>query len=177
MHRRNASVDAQNAREETIQAYQRNAAVLLRYAHRLTRDDALAQDAVQETFLRFFLALMQGEAIQNAQAWLHRVAHNYICETLRSAAVRKAVPLEDAGEDRLKDERAMPGADRVADWVGAAGMLLAPREWQCVQLRAGGCDYTEIAAALSIRPGTVGALLHRASEKLRSKLQRKERSA
>lgn len=169
-------MDAQHAREETIRAYQQYSGALLGYAHRLTRDDALAQDAVQETFLRFFLALMQGETIQSTQAWLHRVAHNYTYETLRSAAVRKAVPLEDAGEDRLRDERAMPGADRVADWVGAAGLLLAPREWQCVQLRAEGCDYTEIAAALSIRPGTVGALLHRASEKLRSKLLRKERS-
>jgi len=170
-------VDVQSAREETIRAYQQHAGMLLGYAHRLTRDDALAQDAVQETFLRFFLALMQREAIQNAEGWLHRVAHNYICETLRSAAVRKAVPLEDAGEDRLKDERAMPGTDRLADWVGATGLMLAPREWQCVQLRAEGCDYTEIAAALSIRPGTVGALLHRASEKLRTKLQRKVRTA
>ena len=71
-------MDAQTARDETIQAYQWHASVVLAYAHKLTRDDALAQDAVQETFLRFFIALMQGEEIQNARAWLHRVAHNYL---------------------------------------------------------------------------------------------------
>jgi DNA-directed RNA polymerase specialized sigma24 family protein len=54
-------MDAQSAREETIRAYQLHAGVLLAFAHRLTRDDALAQDALQETFLRFFLALMQGD--------------------------------------------------------------------------------------------------------------------
>jgi len=170
-------MDAQGAREETIKAYQAHAGVLLAYAHRLTRDDALAQDALQETFLRYFLALMQAEDIRNPRAWLHRVAHNYVCETLRSARVRTAVPLEDAGEERLGDERSMPGADRAADFIEAARQLLAPREWQCVQLRAEGFDYTEIATELAIRPGTVGSLLHRATEKLRIRLQKKERPA
>jgi RNA polymerase sigma-70 factor (ECF subfamily) len=166
-------MDAESAREETIRAYQLHAGVLLGYAHRLTRDDALAQDAVQETFLRFFLALVQGEGIQNARAWLCRVAHNYVCATLRSAPVRTAVPLEEAGEYRLQDERSMPGADRAAEWIEAAKQLLAPREWQCVQLRAEGFDYTEIAIKLEIRPGTVGSLLHRAGEKLGIRLRKK----
>jgi RNA polymerase sigma-70 factor (ECF subfamily) len=170
-------MDAKSAREETIRAYQLHAGVLLAYAHRLTRDDALAQDALQETYLRFFLALVQGEVIQSARAWLHRVAHNYVCDTLRSAAIRTAVPLEDAGEDRLRDQRGTPGDDRAADWIEAARQLLAPREWQCVQLRAEGFDYTEIATELAIRPGTVGSLLHRAAEKLRTRMRKKERPA
>jgi RNA polymerase sigma factor (sigma-70 family) len=168
-------MDVQNAREETIQAYQLHAGVLLAYAHRLTRDEALAQDALQETFLRFFLALMQGEEIQNARAWLHRVAHNYVCEVLRSASIRKAVSLEDAGENQLRDERATPDNDRAPDWIEAARMLLAPREWQCLQLRVEGFDYTEIATVMAIRPGTVASLLHRATDKLRIRLQKKER--
>jgi RNA polymerase sigma factor (sigma-70 family) len=171
------SIDAARAREETIRAYELHAGVLLGYAHRLTRDDALAQDAVQETFLRLFLAQMQEECILNMRAWLHRVAHNYVCETLRSAAVSRAVPLEDAGEQQLQDERAMPGADRMTDWIEAARMMLAPREFECIELRAEGFDYTEIAAQLAIRPGTVGALLHRATEKLRNRLPKKERLA
>jgi RNA polymerase sigma-70 factor (ECF subfamily) len=170
-------MDAQSAREETIRAYQLHAGVLLAFAHRLTRDDALAQDALQETFLRFFLALMQGEEIEHSRAWLRRVAHNYVCDTQRSARNRTTVPLEDAGEDRLRDAREMPGADRAPDWIEAARLLLAPREWQCVQLRAEGFDYTEIATELAIRPGTVGSLLHRATEKLRIRLRKKERPA
>jgi RNA polymerase sigma factor (sigma-70 family) len=168
-------MDAERARMETIRAYRLHAGVLLGYARNLTRDDALAQDAVQETFLRFFLALMQAEEIQNIRAWLHRVAHNYVCDTVRSAAIRTAVPLEEAGEERLRDERGVPSLDATADWVEAARSLLAPREWQCVQLRAEGCDYTEIASELAIRPGTVGTLLHRATEKLRRRLLKKER--
>ncbi len=166
-------MEVESAREETIQAYQVHAGALLGYARRLTRNDALAQDAVQETFLRFFLAMMQDEQIQNARAWLHRVAHNYVCETVRSAAIRKAVSLEDAGGDRFEDERARPDVAQSGDWLDGVRLVLAPREWQCLQLRAEGFDYTEIAAELSIRPGTVGTLLHRATEKLRSRLLKK----
>lgn len=170
-------MEVERAREETIQAYQVHAGAVLGYAHRLTRDDALAQDTVQETFLRYFLALMQDEQIQNVRAWLHRVAHNYVCETVRSAAIRKAVSIEDAGGDCFEDQRALPDAVQNGDWLDAVRSLLAPREWQCLQLRAEGFDYTEIAAELSIRPGTVGALLHRATEKLRSRLQKRGTTA
>jgi len=169
------SMDTSRAREATIESYRLHAPALTGYAHRLTRDDGLAQDVVQETFLRFFLALLQGEEIKNPGAWLHRVAHNYACETQRSAAVRKAVSLEDFPEETLSIDRSPPGTERMSDWVETARLLLAPREWECVHLRSEGFDYTEIAAELAIRPGTVGALLHRATEKLRNRLRIKWR--
>lgn len=45
---------------------------------------------------------------------------------------------------------------------------LAPRELECVRLRAEGLSYAEIAEVLNIRSGTVGALLSRAFQKCRS---------
>ncbi|MGA7859034.1 MAG: sigma-70 family RNA polymerase sigma factor, partial [Terracidiphilus sp.] len=143
-------MDASGAREATIQAYQLHASALSAYAHQLTRNEGLAQDAVQETFLHLFLALMQGEDIKSTDRWLHRVAHNYICETQKSTTVRKAVSLDDAPEDRLRDDRASPESGRISEWVESARMVLAPREWECVHLRAEGFDYTEIAAELAI---------------------------
>lgn len=166
-------MDDQRAREETIEAYQTYGAAVLAYARRLTRDDALAQDAVQETFLRFFLARMQQDPIQSPRAWLHRVAHNYICEIFRSSAIRTAVSLDEAGEDRLQDLRAFPDTENWATSLEGLRSALAPREWQCLQLRAEGFGYTEIAAEMAIRPGTVGALLHRATDKLRRRMQKK----
>jgi DNA-directed RNA polymerase specialized sigma24 family protein len=59
---------------------------------------------------------------------------------------------------------------------GRSGFATNARR-QCVQLRSEGFDYTEIAAELAIRPGTVGALLHRATEKLRSRLWKKGNGA
>ena len=46
-------------------------------------------------------------------------------------------------------------------------IALTPREMQCVQLRAQGLTYEEIAKVMQIRRGTVGAVLTRASKKIR----------
>lgn len=158
-------------RQETLQSYRELSGALTSYARRLTSDVELAQDAVQETFLRFFLARMQGETIRNPSAWLHRVAHNYICETVRSSAVRVCVSLD---EEALGKARVTPETG-VFEWEQAFKNLLAPREFECLRLRTEGLDYIEIAAAMSIRPGTVGALLHRVGQKMRLVLRRRGR--
>ena len=154
-------------RQETLDAYREFSEALTSYARRLTSDEGLAQDAVQESFLRFFLARMQGETIRNSSAWLHRVAHNYICEKVRSSAVQAVVSLD---EEALGKAQVAPQTGDV-EWEQAFKNLLAPREFECLRLRTEGLDYTEIAAAMSIRPGTVGALLHRVGRKMRLALR------
>jgi RNA polymerase sigma-70 factor, ECF subfamily len=158
-------------RQETLEVYRELSGALNSYARRLTSDVGLAQDAVQETFLRFFLARMQGETIRHPSAWLHRVAHNYICETVRSSAVQACVSLDG---EALGKAQVAPETGSV-EWEQAFRNLLAPREFECLRLRTEGLDYIEIAAAMSIRPGTVGALLHRVSQKMRLTLRRKGR--
>ncbi|WP_109488950.1 RNA polymerase sigma factor [Occallatibacter savannae] len=156
-------------RQEALEAYREHSAALLAYARRLTSDPGLAQDAVQETFLRFFLVRMQGETIRNNSAWLHRVLHNYIVETVRSVAVQACVALTDGA---LGGAHVEPETGSI-EWESAFKAMLAPREFECLKLRTEGLDYFEIADAMSIRPGTVGALLHRVSKKLRLALSRK----
>lgn len=155
-------------RQETLEAYRELSGALTSYAHRLTSDVGLAQDAVQETFLRFFLVRMQGQIVRNPSAWLHRVAHNYICETVRSSAVQACVSLD---EEALGKAQVEPETASV-EWEEAFRNLLAPREFECLRLRTEGLDYIEIAAAMSIRPGTVGALLHRVGQKIRLTLRK-----
>lgn len=160
---------AELLRQETLQVYREVSGALTGYARRLTSDAELAQDAVQETFLRFYLVRMQGEEIRNPSAWLHRVVHNYIVETVRSSAVQACVALDEEALGKVKVE---PETGRV-EWEDAFRAMLAPREFECLKLRTEGLDYIEIADAMSIRPGTVGALLHRVSRKMRSTLRGK----
>ena len=161
--------DTEVLRQETLEAYRELSGALTSYARRLTSDVGLAQDAVQETFLRFFLVRMQGETIRNSSAWLHRVAHNYICETVRSSAVQACVSLD---EEALGKAQVLPETASV-EWEDTFRNLLAPREFECLRLRTEGLDYIEIADAMSIRPGTVGAVLHRVGQKMRLALRRK----
>jgi RNA polymerase sigma-70 factor (ECF subfamily) len=156
-------------RQETLEVYRACSGALTSYARRLTSDLELARDAVQEGFLRFFLVRMQGEIIRNPSAWLHRVVHNYICETVRSSAVQACVALDD---ETLGKAQVAPQTGNV-EWEEAFRALLAPREFECLRLRTEGLDYSEIADAMSVRPGTVGALLHRVGQKMRRAVQRK----
>ena len=156
-------------RQETLQAYREYSGALTQYARRLTPDSGLAQDAVQETFLRFFLIRMQGETIRNTSAWFHRVLHNYIVETVRSSTVQACVALDDGAVGEVYAE---PDTGYV-EWENAFKATLAPREFECLKLRTEGLDYNEIADAMSIKSGTVGALLHRVSKKMRLALGRK----
>jgi DNA-directed RNA polymerase specialized sigma24 family protein len=54
--------------------------------------------------------------------------------------------------------------------------LLAPGELECLRLRNGGFGYEEIAAILSVRSGTVAALLSRGQKKIRKALDEPVRS-
>jgi DNA-directed RNA polymerase specialized sigma24 family protein len=54
---------------------------------------------------------------------------------------------------------------------------LSPGESECVRLRAEGLRYEEIAGVLSMRTGTVGALLARAHKKIRQAVKDSGRKA
>src|SRR6476659_9870727 len=79
---------------EVAQAYAEFAVGLLRYALLTMRNHEAAQDAVQEAFLRFFIARSQGQRIQTPRAWLYRVLRNHILDSLRSSAVKREVGID-----------------------------------------------------------------------------------
>ena len=62
---------------------------LFRYAAVTVRNREGAQDAVQEVFLRYFIARSQGQKIQNRRAWLYRVLRNYLLDSLKSSSFKK----------------------------------------------------------------------------------------
>jgi RNA polymerase sigma-70 factor (ECF subfamily) len=128
-----------------------------------------AQEIVQEAFLRLYIVLRAGKAIEHPKAWVYRVAHNLACDTARCSS-REAV-LSDALVARLS------GGDRGAEhtllereWregFQAAFQNLSKQQRLCLELRAEGLRYREIAAALGIRTSTVGRFLGRAVSRLR----------
>lgn len=152
--------------EEICALYETEAASLLRYAVRVAGNHAAAQDAVQEAFLRLFIARSAGQRIRQPRAWLFRVLHNHVLDQRRD---------DSRHEIGLQSLRNAPGPERdpEADYSRAEALertldaALSPRETECVRLRAEGLQYDEIADALGLRSGTVGALLARAHKKMR----------
>jgi RNA polymerase sigma-70 factor, ECF subfamily len=151
---------------EVALVYRECAASLCRYAGAFGAEDGAGQDAVQEAFLRYFVARAAGREIEDPKAWLRRVLRNRLIDDARSAAARPEVALDRVPEahDRHSDPES---AFRNAQIVHRAGETLAPREMQCVRLRIEGLRYRQIGELLEIRTGTVGALLARAYRKMR----------
>jgi len=153
---------------EVIDLYQQNAPGLFRFGESLVRDREMAQDALQEVFLRFFIARSSGQDIQNGKSWLYRVLRNYLLDRVKEAAFKNKASLAEA--ETIPDA-SDPEQEYLRTFTRKQILeVLAPRELECLQLRAEGFDYKEIAQILNVRSGTVGAMLARALNKIRKAL-------
>jgi RNA polymerase sigma-70 factor (ECF subfamily) len=128
-----------------------------------------AQEITQEAFLRLYMVLRAGKTIEHPKAWVYRVAHNLACdtaictsrETVLSDALVATLASADKGVEQTLLER---------EWregFQAAFQNLSKQQRICLELRAEGLRYWEIAAALGIRTSTVGRFLGRAITRLR----------
>ena len=149
---------------EIVALYREHAADLMRWAVALSRDTDLARDAVQEAFLRYFIERRYGRSIEKPRSWLYVVMRHY----LASHGAVKAAVAAGVEPDSLATERGNPEQlAQSAELARRMLMALTPRESACLRLRAEGHRHAEIAEMLSVRPGTVGALLSRVATKLR----------
>ncbi len=151
--------------QEIVHLYERNASGMLRYARSLSPRREWAEDAVQEAFLRFFIARSQGQQILCAKAWLYKVMRNYLWDRLKEAGERNHHSIEEI-ENSVDGQQDLEANYLHAEVMRRVAGLLAPRELECLHLRAEGFDYKDIANILGIKTGTVGATLARALKKI-----------
>ena len=151
--------------------YDEHAAVLWRYALRLTGDASQAEDVVQETLLRAWQHPgVIDDSERSARAWLFTVARNMIIDERRSARFRNEVgSLEEAPEDTGPNE-VDSALDRLL--IGDA-MAQLSADHRAVIRRSYylGWSTAQIAADLDIAEGTVKSRLHYAIRALRLTLQ------
>jgi RNA polymerase sigma-70 factor (ECF subfamily) len=151
--------------QEIVRLYESEARGMLSYAASIAGNLHTAQDAVQETFIRFFIARSAGQDFQSPKAWLFRVLRNYIIDQKR-ARVREEVGIESAVA--VPCPHSQSAGDSTSQLLQRALQVgLSAREAECVRLRAEGLTYEEIGGVLRLQSGTVGALLARAHEKMR----------
>jgi RNA polymerase sigma-70 factor (ECF subfamily) len=149
-----------------LSIYERDAAGLFRYAIALAPDRETARDAVQEIFLRYFIARGEGQQFENPKAWLFRVLRNHLLDAIRACRTKNEVGIENACyfADRHQNPEV---CYQQAEMTRRVSSSLTERELECVRLRAEGLRYEEIADVLAVRPGTVAALMARAHKKIR----------
>ena len=156
--------------------YDRFSSGLYRYAVRLLGDSDFAEECVAETFSRFLHALHGGGGPkQHLQAYLYRVAHNWITDHYRSnrPVVSSLEPELQVNEDPGPLQTVQSQMEREA--VREALTQLTSDQLQVIVLKfLEGWSNKEIAQTLDKSVGAVKALQHRALEALKRVLVREE---
>jgi RNA polymerase sigma-70 factor, ECF subfamily len=158
---------------------------LYRYAFRLTRNRADAEDLVQDTALRAFRAMAQFELGTNFNAWMFRILTRGFWASHRRRQRRpNTVDFDDTpdlylyarsaehglqwqGEDPARALIDRLGAERVAEAIGQL-----PEEYGvvCTLCFMQDFAYHEIAEVLDVPVGTVRSRLHRGRKMLQKAL-------
>jgi len=144
-----------------------------RTAYLILRNQADAEDAVQEAFLRawrFRSAVPEGDGIR---PWLYRVVVNACLSKLRAEGPRRSRAITMTEDDNRASPHPGPDALALAGEVSAA--VLAALDTLPEHLRIvvvlryyAGLSEREIATAIHRRPGTVKSRLHDARSRLGS---------
>ena len=148
-------------------------ACVYRYAMRLLGDPEMARDCMAETFSRFLNALQRGVGPQEyLQAYLYRIAHNWITDYYRSKAPH-SLPLDPGlpSDPAQEPPEVVAGAMEIQQ-VRSALALLTPDQRQVITLKyLEEWENEDIARALNKPVGAVKSLQHRAIDALRRLLR------
>jgi RNA polymerase sigma-70 factor (ECF subfamily) len=151
---------------EIVQTYDEHSTGLFRFALAFSKNWEVAEDALQEAFLRYFQARKLGQEIPNCRAWLYRVLRNQLLDRSRDFKTRNEVSIQTAPGQSDSSEN--PESDCLrSELARRIQGVLTPRELECLQLRSQGLPYDQIAEMMRIRQGTVGAILTHALKKIR----------
>jgi RNA polymerase sigma-70 factor, ECF subfamily len=136
---------------------------------RVVLDDALAEEATQEVFVRLARSASTFRGDAKLSTWLYAVARNVATDRVRHEARRPATPVADvvevAGGGAVADDEV--AAREAGVDVGRALAALDPTSRQLLLLVAvEGLSYAEAAAATDLAVGTVKSRVSRARVRL-----------
>jgi RNA polymerase sigma-70 factor (sigma-E family) len=157
-------------RDEQFQSYvQAHRSALVRTARLITAGDPhLAEDLVQSTLTKLYVAWPAYRRARNPNGYVYRIMVNTLTDERRRPWHRR----ERSTADLPDVPRAEPGIDRESlDELTAALRKLPPRMRAAIVLRYfDGLDVAETAEALGCSKGTVKSQTSRALELLRRTL-------
>src|ERR1700745_3948032 len=163
---------------ETI--FREHFARMVRVVRRVLRSDAEAEEICAEAFLKLYRMGPGGITEGTAGAWLYRVATRSAVDRLRRQKRRGFEEQLDADRTDIADDLEsdplfqLVREERIAE-VRFALALLKVEKAQVLLLRHSGLSYHEIAAAMRIKPASVGTMLARAEAEFSKLYQRQQR--
>lgn len=167
----------QGNRDAFAALYRRHFQGLYDFALRIVRDDDLAADVVQSTFVKAWDAARKQKEVGNVKAWLYTIAHNLAIDELRlrkrlaerSASGRGegAFPFAVVDPSRLSDPEAVVQDRELVELVWDSASALNPQEYALLDLHLRrGLDADEISRHLSLAKSAVYTRLSRLRDSL-----------
>ncbi|MFL6198776.1 MAG: RNA polymerase sigma factor [Thermoanaerobaculia bacterium] len=166
----------QQTREGDADAFrvlvERHGERVFRLAWRITGDEASAEDAVQETFLRAFRSLHRFDARSRFGTWLHRIAVNTAIEAMRKRRPEthleepEPVPSTEPGPERAALSQEVQRTVR-----SALGELSTMERTAFVLRHFEGRPIAEICRHLGLKESAGKQAIFRAVRKLRRALE------
>jgi len=143
-------------------------------AYRITRDRHLAEDVVQETFIKVIRSLVSYRGDGPIAAWIYRIGYREAVAVTRRRREDPLDPVAVAAEiDRPTEsvEEQVLAGELVARLDEAINSLSEPVRAAFVLRDVEGLSTTEVAAVLEISASAVKMRLARARESMRRQLE------
>jgi RNA polymerase sigma factor (sigma-70 family) len=170
---------AETPESETIEVlFEALESPLLCYALRLSQDAGVAEDLVQEAFMKLHAKF---EEVREPRRWLYRTVHNLALNHCRDR--KKLIPLpqpgegSSAGETENTDPQPLPDEQIMrSEGIGLIRLTLNgldERSRELLRLKFHeNLSYKEISARSGLTVGHVGYLLHHALKTMAGELSR-----
>ena len=137
---------------------------VFRLACSLLADQAAAEDATQEVFLKIWRALPDFRGDSSISTWIYAIARNTCLTGRRAEAARRTCSLDEAGAAAIPASGPPPATD--SDLHAAIGRLPEKYRRVLVLFYLEDRSYQQVALAMGLPMGTAKTYLHRAKKQL-----------
>lgn len=153
--------------------YAAHGAELYRFAFRSLGDRGLAEEAVQETFVRAWQAADRfDDALGSLRTWLFAIVRNVVIDLSRARAVRPALAANEAPSIDLTD--LSDDVDRIlTTWQVEEALRMLSEEHRAalVEVHYRGRPYQDVAEEIGVPVGTVKSRVYYALKAMRLALE------
>lgn len=152
-------------------AYESFGSELFRFANRSLRDQGLAEEAVQETFVRAWRASSSYDPRRSSQrTWLFAILRNVVIDMVRARRVRPAVARDDAADAPAAGDEI---ESVLTSWQVEAALtgIAAEQRAALVEVHWRGRPYADVAAELGVPEGTVKSRVYYGLRAMRDALE------
>jgi RNA polymerase sigma-70 factor, ECF subfamily len=146
---------------------------LYRFAMRSLGDRGLAEEAVQETFVRAWRASDRfDDALGSLRTWLFAIVRNVVIDLSRARAVRPGLSSVDvSSDDGLFVDEAFDQVLTAWQVEEALRMLSDEHRAALVEVHYNARSYNEVAAGLGVPVGTIKSRVYYALKAMRLALE------